>query len=214
MHLLTKEEILAGIQTDPYLELFEENKAQAVVYDQLNGNVVTYCYPEYYTPLDLRERIHIASVMPRQATIDEDKLVDFLWRYVDHNTFVTLDSLWIVSRFEDYQYIADWYNDMSVYVIAQTGAKGFFWFTHRACIVDVPRIISWIKDNLGMDAAFDRHLREEILATILHELRHQMLDATIVLPKETYPKEWGTEFFVERYARELCDEINIHEIFR
>ena len=213
MHLLTKEEILAGFQADPYLEIFEENEKQAVVYDQLDGNVITYHYPEHYTPRDLREKIRIPSVMPKQAEIDQDKLVAFLWKYLDHNAFVTLDSLWIVNRFEDYQIIADWYNDADIYDTAQVGAKGFFWYAHQVCVVDVPQIISWIKDNLGADENDIKQLREEILATALHELRHQMMDATLVLPRDAYPREWGKEFLVERYARELCDDSDLYEIF-
>ena len=214
MTLLTKEEIEDRLMAFPYIDIFEQNEKMTVVYDHITDIVITYNYPERYTPQDLQNRIHILSPMPSNAQINIENLVHYLWENMDHNAFITLDALWFVNDPDDYQKIAEYYNDDGIYEVVQQKSRGFFWFSHQACVVDVSLIIDRLNKQRDTTKTFTQELRKMIMEVAIHEMRHQMLDATLILSKEHYPREWGSEFHVRRYAGELCDETNFDEVFQ
>ena len=53
--------------------------------------------------------------------------------------------------------------------------------------------------------SYDREFGIYIASTLIHEIRHLMLETCFILPEETYPADLGDEDAVEEFCREKTD---------
>ena len=204
---MTREEILGRLESLPFIDIFEVTEQQVVAYHQQSATDFTIRFAEYFTREDLAERIHICQGIPAELQPGTDALTDYLWEVMDHNAFQTLSGLWFVYSDGDYNTVARFHDCDEAMALPDHNAEGCMWFARQVCIVDVGRILT-----KHPKASLD-FLRREIIVTALHELRHLMLDTNPALPVEEYPLELGSEFLVERYAQEICEDTQISHIF-
>lgn len=63
---------------------------------------------------------------------------------------------------------------------------------------------------------FGYDLNEEygmgVYGTIVHEIRHVMLDTNFILPEEKYPLKLNAEYEVEEYTRDMMDKVSYDEV--
>lgn len=217
--VMTKAELLDGLRTLPFIEIFEETREQVVAYDTRCETDFVVRFSEYYTREDLKALIHISPAIPPCLQLDIDALTDYLWEVMDHNAFLTLNGLWYVYDGEEYEDIARFYEHDEILSLREHDAKGYMWFARQVCVVDIRGIIRFMErknPNRLKDVGYDRteYLRRDVIVTSLHELRHIMLETNPTLPLEDYPEELGTEFMVERYAQDHCVDDQILQIFK
>ena len=204
--VMTRQELLDRLESHPHMELFEVTDAYAVVYDQRLATDFTVYFAESFTLQQLKQRIHVCPGLPAELTFDLDAMAQYLWQVMDHNAFLTLNGLWFVGNDADYRSVAEFHNYDEAILLPEYDAKGCMWFARQVCIVDVGRI--------ARRGRVLSHIRRDILVTALHELRHLMLETNPVLSVEAYPVELGSEFLVERYAQEICEDSAIARIFK
>ncbi len=204
---MTRLEIVGRLENLPFIDIFEVTEQYVVAYDQYNATDFTIRFAETFTKEDLKELIHVPAEMPMGLQINKDALTDYLWTVMDHNAFLPLSGLWYVATDADYQTIAKFHECDDAIALPDYDSQGCMWFDRRVCIVDVGRILQ------KHPRASTDDLRRELIVTTLHELRHLMLDTNPALPIDEYPLELGREFFVERYAQEICEDWQIANIF-
>ena len=204
---MTREEILGRLESLPFIDIFEVTEQQVVAYDLHTETDFAIHFAESFSKETLKALIHVPSEIPAQLQFHVDALTDYLWETMDHNAFLTLNGLWYVCSDEDYRAIAHTHDYDEAITLPEQDAQGCMWFSRQVCIVDVSRIL---KKNPGADIT---QLRRELMVTTLHELRHLMLDTNPALPIDEYPLELGKEFLVERYAQEVCEDLQIAHIF-
>ncbi len=204
---MTKQDILGRLESLPFIDIFEVTGQQVVAYDQRSATDFTIRFAEYFSREEFQKLIHVSPEIPACLRFDTDALTDYLWKVIDRNAFLTLSGLWFVYADGEYGTIAQFHDCDEAITLPDHNAKGCMWFARQVCIVDVGRIIA-----KHPQASLD-FLRREIIVTALHELRHLMLDTNPVLPVGEYPLELGTEFLVERYAQEICEDAQISHIF-
>ena len=216
--MMTRAEIMGRLESLPFIDIFEVTDQQVVAYDLHTETDFAIRFAETFTKEDLRALIHVSPEIPAALQFDVDKLTDYLWDVMDHNAFLTLNGLWYVCSEADYNTIARFHDCGDAAFLPEHPAKGIMWFARQVCIVDVRQIEQFLArkhPNHWKNPNFDSvgFLRRELMVTTLHELRHIMLDTNPVLPIDTYPLELGSEFMVERYAQEICEDGQISHIF-
>jgi hypothetical protein len=204
---ITRQEIMSRLSSLPYIEIFEVTEEYVVAYNQYNETDFTIRFAEYFTKKDLKDLIHVSPNIPEELQFDLDMLVDYLWEVMDHNAFLTLNGLWYVCGDEEYRSIAQYHDCADALVLPEHDAMGCMWFVRQVCIVDVARILRHTPKNLPS------FRKRELIVVTLHELRHLMMDTNPALPEDVYPLKLGSEFMVERYAQEACDDNQIAHIF-
>lgn len=86
---------------------------------------------------------------------------------------------------------------------------GKVWFYRNVAIIDVQNIVKSAEEvekediELGYPSRKHQDVIEQIVLTMVHELRHLMLDTNIVLSEEEYPTNLGSESKVEQFARDI-----------
>lgn len=203
----TKQEILGRLESLPFIDIFEVTEQQVVAYDLHTETDFAIRFAETFTKEDMRALIHVSPEIPAALQFDVDKLTDYLWDVMDHNAFLTLNGLWYVCSDADYRIVSQFHDCDEAIILPEHDSMGCMWFSRQVCIVDVGRIK---RKHPGADVA---QLWRELVVTTLHELRHLMLDTNPALPIEEYPLELGSEFMVERYAQEICEDGQITNIF-
>jgi hypothetical protein len=215
---MTQQEIIGRLESLPFLDIFEVNEQYAVAYDQRNATDFTIRFAEHFTKKDLKALIHVSPEIPKRLQFDLDRLTQYLWSVMDHNAFLTLSGLWYVYSDNDYHTVARFHGCEDAIFLPEHNAKGCMWFDRQVCIVDVRRIEQYLErknPRHWKNPHFHSvdYLRRELIVTTLHELRHLMLDTNPTLPIDEYPLELGSEFLVERYAQDTCEDTSISHIF-
>jgi hypothetical protein len=215
---MTRVEIMGRLESLPFIDIFEVTDHQVVAYDLHTDTDFTIRFAENFSKEDLKALIHISPDIPEELQFDVVRLTDYLWEVMDHNAFLTLNGLWYVCSEEDYRTVASFHECGEATFLPEHAAKGVMWFARQVCIVDVRQIEQFLarkQPHHWEDPIFDSvgFLRRELMVTTLHELRHLMLDTNPALPIDEYPLELGSEFMVERYAQEICEDWQIANIF-
>ena len=123
--------------------------------------------------------------------------------------FLTLNDIWFVWNEEDYEKMVDYYDADPAYScdLQDEDCLGKVWFEKNAAIIDVQNIFNSAMEiekqdiALGLCGYADQDIREQLVLTTIHEIRHIMMDTNIVLSETEYPIHLASEFEVEEFAR-------------
>ena len=199
--MVNREEILSSLQQLPGVELSVVMPDYCVIYDDKFGKISQFNFN--ISSEQLASKIHISDSAQKHAPMDKTKLAEYLINNVDEHAFLTLEELYIVADESDYERLAGEYQDPSVLDFFESKERGVMWFDHNVCIVDVKNIIERCKITETSNLEF--RIKRRIIGVIIHELRHLMLDTTLVLPEDKYPRILGHEFRVDDYAFDVTD---------
>lgn len=91
---------------------------------------------------------------------------------------------------------------------------GMMFYQHQIVFVNEP-IINRCSDDLG-DEIFsaDDEYQTGILMTLIHEVRHQMLDCNHFLPEDEYPVSEQAEERVEEFGRDVYETLGSLQYWR
>ena len=198
---MNREAILCSLQHTIGVEVAEVDNDHCVIYDDATGKVTQYNFN--MTNDLLASKIHISKSVREKIPIDKEKLTEYLLANVDEHAFLTLEGLYYVYDKSDYEELAKKYRDCSPMDFYETKQRGVMWFDQNVCIIGVNNIIERVEktelDNI------DFKIKRRIIGVTIHELRHLMMDTTIVLPADKYPPSLGHEYRVDEYAFEVTD---------
>lgn len=94
--------------------------------------------------------------------------------------------------------------------LKEEDAEEYFWPDQMAgnrniIVINVGLIQKSSEDLADEFRSAASHASDGIVMTIVHELRHLMLETNVLLPEEKYPDYEVTEAAVEEYTRQFAD---------
>ena len=198
---MRREDILCSLQQLVGVEIAEATNDSCTIYDDVNGKVTQFNFN--MTKELLASKIHISNSVISHIPMNKEKLAEYLFNNVDKNAFLTLDGLYFVYDKSDYEELGEVYNDCTPMEFYETKERGVMWFDHNVCIVGVKNIIERVMQTETHNEVFC--IKRRIVGVTIHELRHLMMDTTLVLPEDEYPPILGHEYRVDDYAFEVTD---------
>lgn len=204
--LMTKQGILDELK-GLKLAILEENEKFIRVFDEENefmSKEIPFYFNEFIHET-LSERILLLS---SENEINKEKLVTLMLDTMDHNLFITLENMYFIKSEDDLRKIYDLTGDeYALEIIDIEEQIGLMWYEKNSIIINLAAI-KRVAEEIGVDTSdIRREYNIGILSTIIHELRHLMLDTNIILSEEDYPVEMSAENEVEEYCRNICDKI-------
>lgn len=199
---MNREDILCSLQQQVGVEIAEVTKDYCVIYDDTYGKVSQFNF-NMTTDL-LASKIHISDAVNRHLPMSKEKLAAYLLENVDEHAFLTLEGLYFVYDKTDYEELVRLYRDCSPMDFYENKERGVMWFDHNVCIVGVKNIIERAKITELSNVEF--RTKRRVIGVTIHELRHLMMDTTLVLPKDKYPPILGHEYRVDDYAFDVTDK--------
>lgn len=201
---MTREEILCFLEEDPNIEVYEVTDSNVTYYDHNMGKVTTISFMEAFTVKDLVDKIYISEHLPEFARIDKTGLATYLMKAMEPTAFMTLNKIWILADYADYQLMAKEHSAEALSFYSEN-SFGQMWFDQNVVFVDFSNILNRAEScadefEISSETDLKQFVRCEGIVTILHELRHLQLDTNIFLPVDDYPSELAEETMVEDYA--------------
>lgn len=182
------------------------------IFDNNDGKEIAFACPEEMTKKWLKEKIHVQTKIP-VGKIDLDGIVDILFDNADKNLFVTLEDIWIVWDDEGLSEIENATGDEYANYIINEDMVGVMWFQRNSIVINLQAIYNIANEIAYDEYSIEREVSIGLICTIVHELRHLMLDTNIILSEEDYPVSESAEEKVENYGREFCDKNYCSTIF-
>jgi hypothetical protein len=204
------EEIKAALQelaSDKEIEILQETDDGILVYDLEYGKEIAYNLN--MTVEKLIDKIYINPSIPKYCMPDKKKVAEYLIKHLPVDAFYTLNKICFVYGEEaDCETLAQFFDedvDWAREVILSDNL-GKMWFEYNSVLIDVKNIIESAEQIAREDRAMGWPSSErtdtmrQIAITLIHELRHLMLDTNIVLSEEEYPVNLSAEESVEHFA--------------
>ena len=193
------------------IEILEQSRNSICLYDYQDGKEIVYTFKRSKT--NLASHIHISRYIPKKYRPNREKLVQYLLR-LPADMLLTLNDIWFVWSFEDYETMVEYYDEDSAYAsdLWDGECLGKMWFSQNVAIIDVQNILNSAIEIEKQDIAFGfngnayQDTLEQIAVTAIHEIRHIMMDTNIILPEDEYPIYLASEAEVEEFAREWIRE--------
>jgi len=193
------------------IEILSEDEKSITVWDNSEcGKELTFYFREHNTYRNLAKRVFISPTIPKvyKPFFTKHCVMKTLLEKIDPNCFMTMTALFIVwddnkdnetdkfrSKLEDLT------DDEYAHEIGD-GLLGITWWERNVCIISASQIIHTVLEMYEED---DYQFKEEVeigfWTTVIHELRHLLLDTNIILPENEYPQELASEDNVEEYCR-------------
>ena len=214
---MDKQIILNSLKELEDIVILHEEAESISLFDEANGKELTYYFNEYVTPKNLAKRVYVSRLIPEnyKGIFDKGRIVDALLNKIDRNCLLTMNALFIIHDNEgDEEDFED--NKDRIALMEHVGGDeyasevglgniGVTWWEKNICIINAARIIATSQDTCEELDGNDYYVQKEteigMWTTIIHELRHLLLDTNIILPEDEYPVELAVEEAVEEYCR-------------
>lgn len=223
--LLTKEDILNGIEQSDDLTIEEASDSCVVVWDDGDAKIIPFHFLEHMNSESLSDRIHISKDIPQKYQVDKSLLADYLWNVCDRNAFITLDQIVVIwsepedpETFDPPEFVDSeskrLYKEIGDEYALEIGSDllGQLWFERNIVVVNMGEIVraseDIAKENSDLYSPYfslENQVLVGFLTTVIHELRHLQLDGNILLSEDDYPLYLGSEEEVEAYCREAFE---------
>ena len=183
---ITEQDIRKIIKDDG-LEVIEETLTGLLLYCAQLGKELSVNFIEKISASNIADRIHISSAIPENYHIDKNVLAQYLWNVCDRNAFVTLNEIVILwndgeNLDPEQARLYEEYYDEFVRELA-VNQLGQMWFDRNIVAINMYEIVKTAREiaeeNKNFSSPyfkFENILREGILTTALHELRHLHMD--------------------------------------
>ena len=187
--------------------------------DQMSGNRTIFDYSDIvgkeisFTPEEnmsagwFWSKAHVQPAPANnQYDIDFRGICDFVFAHVERELFTTLDALFFVFNEEGLDEVFDYTGDeYALECIDMDEDIGLMWYEKNIIVINVGLIQKSSEDLADEFRSAASHASDGIVMTIVHELRHLMLETNVLLPEEKYPDYEVTEAAVEEYTRQFAD---------
>lgn len=220
---MTKEDVISVLkkdEADGNGEIVSIGNEETVYFDFRTDMEIPFRYAECCTNNWLKSLIHIGESAKAKG-LTEDFVVEMIRKSFGDDfaeAVCNLSGIIIPTDEVEFNQMRDtcmknssddpkeWYiwDDMQ-----STNCVGRLFSVHHIIFINEPKINNLAHD-LSMDLGQDEFHREYcsgILVTLIHELRHLMLDSNPFLPEDIYPEELKDEDEVEAFARNAYDSL-------
>lgn len=205
---MLKEEILSSLTLlKDEISIEEETEDHITFFDEVRLKGLTYYFTENLSLESLKERVYISPLLI--DIVDVDAVLNYLITTVDKMCLLTLDRLYLTYNEDDYQHLYNYTGDeYALYILENESFVGITWVERNICIVDVNRVLKSAQEMAYLEASFDivPKFNKELCVTVIHELRHLLLETNILLPEEEYPHSLGSEENVEVYGESFYEK--------
>ena len=202
---------LKELEAEGDIEILKIARNSVSVYDYQDGKEITYTFKRSKT--SLAKHIHISEKIPAKYRPNKEKVIQYLLA-LPEDVLLTLNDVWFLWDFDDYDDMVDYYDADSAYAadLYDDRILGRMWFEQNAALIDVQNIVNSALEiekqdiALGLYGYADMDIKEQTALTLVHEIRHIMMDTNIILPEDEYPIHLASEFDVEDFARSWVEE--------
>lgn len=219
VELIKKEDIINILECEESLEVIEENKNGLLVYDNEDGKDIQITFIDNINYEWINNALYISPSIPTEYQINKDSLIKGLLSMIDKNTFLTLNKIVIAYNSKDMQYLIDYLDDdyaEDILYSRKDVPLGIMYFNYNCAIVNYKGIIDCINKEieedikvLGYTTQSDKYeINKAFWETIVHELRHLLLETNPFATEEMYPYEMNSEENVEIYCKEFIIKNN------
>lgn len=155
----------------------------------------------------LWDKVHIQSIPAGiHYNIDFRSICDFVFAHVEREMFTTLDSIFFLfdeSGLEElYDYTGD---DYALECLDMDRVIGLMWYEKNIILINVGLIQKTSEEIADEFCPSESQFSDGIVTTLVHELRHLMLDTNVLLSEEDYPYSENAEDAVEEFTRQFAD---------
>lgn len=184
-----------------------ENTRTIFDYGDIMAKEISFVPEESMSEKWLLNKTHIQK-KPKSSlyNIDFESVVKFVFDHADKELFTTLDAIFFVydegGLDELYEYTGDEY---ALECIDLDECIGLLWYEKNIVIVNIGLIIRASEEIEDCVIPAAEHIEEGIITTIVHELRHLMVDTNYLLTEEECPSSECQEDAVEEYSRRFSD---------
>lgn len=199
---------------DDELEILEKTDTTILVYDKIDGRDICYTGDESINEEWLAERIILPENVAKELNISKEYISSILIENLDKDYFNTLRAITIFEQESDFKTLADLLDveedDLS--------------FNKQRFMNDCVGISIWADHVVIVNYSHLKKLSQEdpfnfdeddikveiergFWITLLHELRHNLLDGNPYLSEEKYPSCESNEDAVEQWAIRKYEKI-------
>ena len=197
---------LKELESENEIEILECSRSSITIYDYQDGKEITYTFRRSKT--SLAQHIHISKKIPQKYRPNKEKLIQYLLA-LPEDVLLTLNEVWLLWNFDDYEDMVDYHDVDSAWAtdLYDENVLGKMWFDQNTAIIDVQNIVKSALEIEEQDIAMglygyaDTDIKEQTVLTIVHEIRHIMMDTNLILPEDDYPIHLASETEVEDFAR-------------
>ena len=189
------------------VQILGSSRNAMYLYDNEDGKEITYTFQRSKT--GLAKHIHISKRIPRKYRPNKQKLVAYLLA-LPNDVLLTLNEVWFLWDEDDYEMMTDYHDVDSAWSEWLYGEDelGKMWFDQNTVIINMQNIVNSALEEeyedykMGIHSHFESDLQVQTAITVVHEIRHCMMDTNIILPEDEYPFDLASEENVEAFARE------------
>jgi hypothetical protein len=188
------------------LEVLNVSRNSMSVYDFQDGKEITYTFKR--SKSGLTKHVHISKRIPQKYRPNKEKVLAYLLA-LPNDMLLTLNELWILWDEDDYTMMTDYHDVDSAWVesLYAENLFGRMWFDQNTAIINMQNIVNSALEEeyedykLGLPSHLELDICEQTVLTLVHEVRHVMMDTNIILPEDEYPIHLAGENAVEDFAR-------------
>lgn len=185
------------------VEILEEGDLTMSVYDIVDGREIHYTGDEAIDEQWLAQRISIPQSVVN-IFVPAAEIAKTLLGVLDKEYFNTLRGIVFFDSKKDFDEIKKYTDTEELYLSVnkeqfQNECVGLTIWSEQIVLINCKKIRELSSEEEAPD------IRRGIWITVLHELRHLLLDCNPYLPMEKYPVEAAAEDAVEEWA------INVYE---
>lgn len=207
--MMEKYDIIHSLQVleqEGEIEVIETRNNSVLIYDYQDGKEIQYTFHQSKTSLG--SKIHISRKIPQKYRPNKEKLVQYLLA-LPTDMLLTLNQIWFVWDVEDYEKMAEYHGVDTAWAesLWDEDCVGKCWFDQNTAIVNMQNIVNTALEieaedvSMGIISNTTQDILEQAIITLIHELRHVMMDTNIILPEKEYPIYLASEEEVEKFAR-------------
>ena len=176
-------------------------------YGDIIGKEVSFTPEEAMSADWFWSKAHIQTVpKDNRYDIDFKAICDFVFAHVEREMFTTLDAVFFVFDDDGLEKLYDYTGDeYAQECIDMDQAVGLMWYEKNIIIINVGLIQKSSEEIADEFCPAKNHIADGIVMTIVHELRHLMLDTNVLLSEEAYPYSENAEEAVEEFTRRFAD---------
>lgn len=197
---------LKALESEGDIQILGSSRNAIYIYDNEDGKEITYTFQRSKT--GLAKHVHVSRRIPRKYRPNKQKLVEYLLA-LPNDALLTLSEVWVLWDEEDYELMTDYHDVDSAWTetLYDEENLGKMWFDQNTVIINMQNIVNSALEEeyedykVGIPSHFDEDVQEQTALTVVHEIRHVMMDTNIILPEDEYPLNLASEENVEEFAR-------------
>lgn len=188
-------EVIKRIQHTKGFEIIEQYKDNIKIYDEIENKFLTYRNLLNFNPLSL---FYFFSL-----NVDKEKFINII-NLLDRRFFLKIERVYFINNKKELDFLL---NEFPSQYIDMEKHIGVNFYNDNVIVINTYLIkkLAW-EDMCLFQVPFLKTFNQIIWKTLIHELRHDLVENPIITDKEI-PLSENCEEKVERYCLEVFNKI-------